>query len=216
MKKTFYLLALLSLTFCKAQTPVIDLYGTQDYGAVSNAYYKDVYGFLNQYVGTWLYTNGTTSLKITFIKKEQLFKDGFPRDYYEDMLVGEYQYIENGIEKVNTLNQINVDLGTDSKAMEQHNLGEICSIKFPTARPKCNECSANERRLLMALSDPNFPNITGVANSFVIRRFQENGITKLKIWFYKEYQYSPEDENGNPINFTNYTLPFGEYILIKQ
>lgn len=215
MKKILYTLILLTLTFCKAQTPIIDLYGNQPYGTINNAYYKDVNGFLSQYVGTWLYTNGNTSLKITFQKREQKFMPG-NISYYEDMLVGEYQYIENGIEKVNTLNQINTDFGSSSIDMREHNIQEISCVRYPTARPKCNECVPNERRLKMSISEPTFSNIEGLANGFVIRKFEENGEIKLKIWFYSEIQVQPEDENGNQVNFTGFSLPFGEYTLIKQ
>ena len=95
MKKIFYLFSLLSLTFCKAQTPIINLYGNQDYGAINNAYYKDVNGFQNQYVGTWLYTNGNTSLKIIFQKRSQIRVGEVGDSFFSDFLVGEYQYIEN-------------------------------------------------------------------------------------------------------------------------
>jgi hypothetical protein len=213
MKKIVYLTSLLLFTFCKAQT--IDLYGDQTYGTVNNAYYKDVNGFLNQYVGTWLYTNGNTSLKITFQKKEHKYMQG-NISYYEDMLVGEYKYIENGIEKVNTLNQINIDYGASSIDMRNHHLIEKGCLYHANNRPRCNDCSPNEKRLEMGLSDPNYSNINGLANTFVIRKFVENGIIKLKIWFYSEIQVQPEDENGNPFNFTSFSLPFGEYTLIKQ
>ena len=136
--------------------------------------------------------------------------------YYEDILVGEYQYIENGIEKVNTLNQINMDFGTGSLDMKNHYLIEVGCINYPQTRPKCNECSPNERRLGMKLSDPNFSGIDYLYNDFVIRTFEDGGLIKLKVWFYSEIQTQPEDENGNLVNFTSFSLPFGEYTLIKQ
>lgn len=42
--------------------------------------------------------------------------------YYRDLLVCEYQFIENGIEKVNTLNQINSDFGSSAIDMRNYNL----------------------------------------------------------------------------------------------
>jgi hypothetical protein len=215
MKKIFYLTSLLLFTFCKTQSQIIDSYGDQPFGTVNNAYYKDVNGFLNQYVGTWLYTNGTSSLKIIFQKREHKYMPG-NISYYTDLLVGEYQYIENGIEKVNTLNQINTDFGSSAIDMRNYNLHENSCIYFASNKPKCNECVQNEKRLKMNLSEPNFSNIQGLSNSFVLRSFEEGGITKLKVWFYNEIQIQPEDENGNPFNFTSFSLPFGEYILIKQ
>jgi hypothetical protein len=215
MKKIIYLFSLLLLTFCKAQTPIIDLYGDEPYGKVNNAYYKDVTGFLDQYIGTWLYTNGATSLKIIFKKKEQKFFPLQPTTYYADILVGEYQYIENGDEKVNTLDQIDTNFGPDIKDMwYSHNLYEICQLR-PHSRPPCNECLPNERRLLMSLSDPNYSHLRNLGNEFVIRRFVENGVTKLKVWFYSTMQMQAIDENDNLVSFNGYSLPFGEYILTK-
>lgn len=208
---------LMTLASCKAQSPVIDLFGSQSYGTVDGAYYKDVNGFLNQYIGTWLYTNGTTSLKIVFQKREQKYVGGAPPVFYEDMLVGEYQYIENGVEKVNTLNQINVDFGQSSVALTHlHHLWGNVDIWYPEGKPKCSECAPNEKRLLIHLNDPNFAGVENLSNDFVLRKYDENNIEKLKVWFYPTSAMQPVDENGNPVNFTGFSLPFGEYVLIKQ
>lgn len=215
MKKIFYLTSLLLFTFCTAQNQVIELYGNQPFGTVNNAYYKDVNDFLNQYIGTWLYTNGNTSLKIIFQKREHKYMPG-TISYYRDLLVGEYQFIENGIEKVNTLNQINTDFGSNVIDMRNHNLIVTGCLYHANYKPKCNECAQNEKRLEMSLSEPIFSEISGLSNSFVIRRYEEGGVIKLKVWFYSQIQAQPEDENGNPFNFTSFSLPFGEYILIKQ
>ncbi len=206
---------MLSLTFCKGQTPVIDIFGNQAYGTVNGAYYKDVNGFLNQYIGTWLYTNGTTSVRIEFQKREQKLLNGI-KSYYEDMLVGEYQYIENGIERVNTLSQISTDFGTSSVEMRNHHLIQNTCIHYPLIRPQCFECYPNEKRLRLLLTDPNFNDLYGLANSFVIRKFEDNSIQKLKVWFYSEIQVQPHDENFNQVPFNGFNLPFGEYTLIKQ
>ena len=42
---------------CKAQTPLLSLYDDQ-YGEVAGAYYKDTHNDLDNYVGTWIYSNG--------------------------------------------------------------------------------------------------------------------------------------------------------------
>jgi len=206
---------LLFLTFCKAQTPIIDLYGNEDYGVVDGAYYKDVTGFLNQYVGTWLYSNGNTQLQITFVKKNQKYVTG-KISFYEDVLIGEYSYVENGIEKVNTLNQVSTDFGSNSIDLRYHHLVEVSCIYYPQTYPKCNECFPKEKRLRMVLSDPHFSNIKGLSNSFVIRKFETDGMQKIKVWFYSEIQGPPEDEKGNPFDFKSFSLPFGEYTLVKQ
>ena len=88
---------LLGFTLCKAQLveqTIIPLENLRGQSA-GNVYYKDVHNLLNPFVGTWLYTNGTTSLKLVLRKII-----GHDNDYnIKDILVGEYEYIENGVSK---------------------------------------------------------------------------------------------------------------------
>ncbi|RZL66646.1 MAG: hypothetical protein EOO93_05385, partial [Pedobacter sp.] len=93
---------------CKAQTPIRSLY--TDAQNTPGAYYKDLFNDLNNFEGTWLYTNGGTSLTITLQKKViQNYNDGYII-YYEDILVGGYSYVENNIPKINTLSQLQSNL----------------------------------------------------------------------------------------------------------
>lgn len=54
----------------KAQNVVMNLKdkGNEPF-PTTNYYFKDIDNVLNPYVGTWVYTNGNTTLKINFIKK---------------------------------------------------------------------------------------------------------------------------------------------------
>ena len=166
MKNNILKLAIILIFInCKAQTPIIDTYGPQGYPDVNGAYYKDVNGFQNQYVGTWLYTNGTNSLKITFQKRDFKYIQS-NINYYDDFLDGEYQYIENGIEKVNTLNNLNIDYGND---IYKYNLYSVSKIKY--ARNDCPECGVNEHRLSMNFNEPSRYNIEDLYNEFRIRAF---------------------------------------------
>ena len=64
--KQIFLITLIIFSFfnCKAQSPIIaiDSLGMHN---TENAYYKDLNNELNSFEGTWLYTNGNTSLKTT-------------------------------------------------------------------------------------------------------------------------------------------------------
>ncbi|MFN4313275.1 MAG: DUF6705 family protein [Chitinophagaceae bacterium] len=46
--------------------------------------------------------NTNTSFKIVLVKKVQQYNG----ECYEDLIIGEYQYIVNGVEKVNTLSKL--------------------------------------------------------------------------------------------------------------
>ncbi|SHE77341.1 hypothetical protein SAMN05444377_101206 [Flavobacterium fontis] len=90
-----------------SQTQTVDLALQGDLLSVEKTpigyYFKDMYHVLDPYVGTWVFTDGTTQLKLVLQKKMSNRNNVF----FQDMIYGEYQYIENGIEKVNTLSQLN-------------------------------------------------------------------------------------------------------------
>ncbi len=108
---------------------------------VEGAYYKDIYDDLNNFVGTWEYTNGTTSLTITLLKKEMQHRTYTYKSfsYYQDVLIGGYKYMENGVEKINTLSQLSLSLPNDS---DYYIFGNIL---LPPATTNCSGCLANMR-----------------------------------------------------------------------
>lgn len=213
MKNITYILILAFLTtISNAQSPILPRYDNPNFREVTNAYYKDINNIHNQYVGTWLYTNGNTSLKIILRKRTMMHSAGNIYSYYADYLVGEYQYIENGIELVNTLASIN----------NEYNDGwdyNLCStyLKRNDTYPKCNECSPTEKRLNMQFNEPSRRHITGFSNDFALRRFFESETEKLKIWFTCTDNgiYRTKDD-FNLTTITGFSLPYGEYTLIKQ
>jgi hypothetical protein len=217
MKKILLAIILVLVTIsCKAQTPIFDTYQS-GYGSVENAYYKDVNQLHDQYVGTWLFTNGSNSLKLVFQKRNMIYNDNDIKNFYEDFLVGEYQYIENGIEKVNTISAINVNYGPNLEDVRKHNILSQSWIKYAGTRPKCIECPANEGRLAMSFDEPSKRDIKGMANRFVLRRFFDNGVEKLKVWFVSDIKQGLVfDANDNPIDVSRFSLPFGTYVLTKQ
>ncbi len=77
---------------------------TEHLGITPNVYYKDINNVLNGYVGSWKYETGNDLLLITFTKLVHHYDANF--NNYTDYLIGEYKYIENGIEVVNTLNSL--------------------------------------------------------------------------------------------------------------
>ena len=80
---------------CKAQTIIVPLGSEQDYEFTSDYYKKDVNNELEKFTGTWKYTNGSTEV-IFKLKKEEQYQT--TNNYYIDLLVGEYRYIENDID----------------------------------------------------------------------------------------------------------------------
>lgn len=165
----------------------------------NGAYYEDNEGLLNNFVGTWLYTNGSTSLKFVFKK---IIRNN--PNYSEDLLVGEYQYIENELEKINTLNNINNS--------NNHILGN--AVIYYDSKPPCNDCSANEKRLRMIFIDP----VKDTAGDLYLRKVMIGGQQAISAWFLCDgfkYTGGPDIEDVES-TYVGETVPNGVYVLIKQ
>lgn len=198
MKKlTYTIVVLLVALHSKAQSPVVNI--EDDNGErPQNIYYKDVNNLLDPYVGTYIYTNGTTSLKFVLQKKAQAF-DGW---LYEDLIVGEYQYIENGVEKVNTLNNLNIN-HTNSR---NFNIRGNWIIKI--GLPGCDDCTPTEKRLRLSLKDA----VSGAWADLIFAKTIVNGQQAINLslmWKLRTHIY------GTP-ELTPRSFLGGSFILIKQ
>ena len=106
MKKIISIIALISIVSCRAQSIIKPIYlggGCPPYDI--DCYEKDLNNDYDKFAGEWIYKNGTTEL-VFKLKKELKYRISENHSYV-DLLVGEYKYLENGFEKVNTLNDFN-------------------------------------------------------------------------------------------------------------
>ncbi|TPD67180.1 DUF6705 family protein [Flavobacterium microcysteis] len=202
---------LFTIIVCKAQSPIIPL-NNSGYGDVTGGYYKDTENFLDQFEGTWLYSSNGTILKIILKKKEMFYVNGGPLNFYTDYIVGEYQYIKNNLEVQNTLDNINMNYQEISYYNIYGNIQKR-GIKFPAS---CPECQPGELRLMTFYTEPSRRDVEGLDSEMVFRRFTENGVTKLKIWFYGVSGSYGFTRDGQPTDIVSYLLPYGEYVLTKQ
>ncbi|MFC7348987.1 DUF6705 family protein [Chryseobacterium zhengzhouense] len=97
-----YLVSILMLVFivqCKAQNQIVSLTDCDSYfNKFSGDYYqKDINNILNQYEGTWKWVQGNKELILTLIKQKHHYTQYANYNYFEDRLVGYYQYKENGV-----------------------------------------------------------------------------------------------------------------------
>lgn len=194
------IIALLSL-HCKAQNPIINIEDADGF-PTTGIYYKDINNLLNPFEGTYIYTNGTTTFKMILVKKVQQYNGR----YYEDLIIGEYQYIENGVEKVNTLNQIN----TVYNDQRSHNIDGNFVVNNNFRGWKCPTCPTNEKRLSLSIRDAATDNYARIG----MRRTTENGqeVMKIKISHVTAQSYNVDTEPVPP----DFSLLLGEYTLIKQ
>lgn len=134
---------------CMAQNPIIPL-TTMEYGDIENAYYKDTQGYFDDFVGTWIYTNGNEIFKIIIKKQSQELVTSF-KNYFTDYLYAEYRYVdENGVELVNSLSSIN-DPNMDPT---DHLIWGNDILTAPTIPPPCEDCQQGERRVRLPFKDP--------------------------------------------------------------
>ncbi|SDZ79865.1 hypothetical protein SAMN04487990_102119 [Bizionia paragorgiae] len=69
--RNIILIALLGITFaCKAQNPIISIHD-KNAEIITDSYLKDINYDLDKFVGTWLYTNGNTSLISSLNKRSK-------------------------------------------------------------------------------------------------------------------------------------------------
>lgn len=199
MKKIIVIILLSFTSLGFGQNPVIDL--LDDNGSeISGAYYKDVNNLLNPFEGTYIYTDGSKTLKIVLVKKVMQYNGS----YYEDLIIGEYQYAVNGIERVNTLSQIN----TVYNNQKRHNIcGNFIIYNNETRMWKCPECFPNEKRLLLTIEDVS----TGRVADLFMRKMNVSGqdVAKVKI------SNVMRNFSANP-NPPEFSLPQGEFVMVKQ
>ena len=209
MKKIIYLTVLIVFSInCNAQLTIVPLQDRIPGETMGNHYIADVDGLLNPYVGTWMYSNGTTSLKFV-LRKEVNDDNGY---YHEDVIYGEYEYIENGVVKVNTLPLID-NIYT---AQSHHTIGGnyLLTKNDVINYGKCDDCGENEKRLYVSMSDP-ITNNDGAR--LVMRRITVNGQPAISAMIhFGGLKTSGDAYTGFTSEFVGSTVPNGAYVLIKQ
>ena len=187
---------------CKAQTIVPLSQDHSDMYHKSNTYTKDVDNEFDKYTGTWKFQQGNTTLTIVF--KKIIFDYYQKKNYYEDLLIGEYKYIENGIEKVNTLSILSNPPSTTGGYNIYGN-----RIVHRGVYPQCPECLLNEKRVILFINDSEREYLD---NAIVLRYKNENGTEKIIAKIFKNgTSFMPPDNAPDEMR-----VPYGEYVLIKQ
>ena len=165
-------------------------------------YYKDLNNDLNKFEGTWKWENGNNSFTIVLEKKEQIL---FSRsNQYNDLLIGEYKYVENGVEIVNSLAR----LQDNSVVGLSHYLSGATIMHKNHPPHKCESCTNEERRVSVYIRDPEIP-LMGMR--IILRHIVENNVEKLEghVMGTGSYVSTLENPESPRINF-------GDYVFIKQ
>jgi len=182
-----------------SQSPIINI-KDKDGTRQTGAYYKDSNNLLNPYVGTYIYTNGSITLKIVLVKKMQQYNGR----YYEDLLIGEYEYKNGSTIIVSTLSDLDTVYGNQRRHSISGN-----TLMTKTNRPICNECGTNELRVNFTFFDKELE----LGGSMVARKTTYNNQEAIKIFIRCE---PVTIYTGNVPPPTQFRVPDGEYLLIKQ
>ncbi|WP_019974167.1 DUF6705 family protein [Empedobacter brevis] len=191
--KIIFFFILLSIHI-QAQTEVSLIAGYGDYP--EGTYYKDLNSELNQFVGTWTYTNGSKKYTINF-KKLIKWESTWGPHYYKDMLIGGY--------KLEVNNQVIYNSIISSYNFYDASLNGINFVK-------------NENKYIIIFEDPLNCDINGKA---VIEKNLSN--PNQLIWkMRREFEMNPNFEKCPYLHDIDETSTFGdtmslpyEMILIK-
>lgn len=165
---------------------------------VTNAtYIKDIDNVLDPFVGTWVLDDGTNYLKMVFKKKVKTLTG----NYYQDLLVGEYQYKRNGVEMINTLSKFNVPQANAYRHTIDGNYTWTNQTPF-------YEYTSDNFRIELIMGEP-----AGRAYSLEIRTTTFNGQPAIQI-------YKHKGEGGKPYHVGEtpppIVVPNGFHYLIRQ
>jgi hypothetical protein len=204
MKNIILILMLTIFIACKAQTPVIPLIDRgQSYGQINGAYYKDIDNFLNNFEGTWVWQDGNSSLTFVIEKIEFYHNTPLNANFYEDLLVGEYKYIENGVVLADYLAQMN----SGNLSRERNISGN--SIIHKGRFPKCNNCPNDELRIRLHFTDPDRPFRATLVLRHGIQWWNQQEFIEAHLFISGTYTVSEGDPTG-------LRVPDGVYTLLKQ
>jgi|GEM_PF-3241851 len=101
MKTIFKILIVLMTTSLFSQT-IIPLEQMVNHTNKQGKYFKDVNGILDAYTGVWRWIDGNRELTFYLYKQEEATLRSLSGLYLTDVIVGYYIYKENGVELINT------------------------------------------------------------------------------------------------------------------
>jgi hypothetical protein len=191
LKKIQYLLFVLININCYSQQIIsIEAKGKLQAGV----YYTDLNNYLDTYEGTYVYSSGNVYFKMILQKK---IMSNMNNIYYEDILVGAYQYYD-GEKYVNNLNDLNIIFSNGENYPIDGN--SVCVGKKITM---CPTCDTTEKWLYMSIHDQS----THYISNFNLRKTVVNGQEAIKV-----YIRTPI----NPVNTTSVDNPNNSNISLVE
>jgi len=205
MTNIFNLVILLSIItgYSQSQTFPLRTLGIP-FGA-TNYYLKDTYNDFDQFVGTWKYDNPQTNTSLIIKLKKVIKFYGENSDVYVDCLAGEYIYIENNMEIVNTIANLNIQ----SNPYRNNIMGYL--MITDNTYPICPECPEDVIRIKLSFDDPEREYNSGGMHMW--HKTEADGTEKIMIELYYDglgLRYWEHPTTPNTLR-----VPYGKYTLTK-
>lgn len=204
MKNIFLLSILLISSLLKSQSVIIGI-EESGFGKPTGYYRKDLNNILNQFQGTYIYSNGNSSFKIILKKMIQQPVSS----HFEDIIIGEYQYVKNGIVVTNTLSNLDIE---HFDQFLKHGIAGNRILWNNTRLWKCPQCNPNEKRLGVLIRDK----ISGRRADFFMRRTNVNGQEVMQVNITNISSRIINVDDPSTFNEPPFALPKGEFTMIKQ
>jgi len=105
-KQIILIITILVILSCKAQTVTLDIatYSANDFNN-NGEYLKDFNNNLDKFIGIWKWEDGNSSFTIKFEKVSMVSYQPYA-NYYADIIIGRYKYIQNGSTIIDNLNEV--------------------------------------------------------------------------------------------------------------
>ncbi len=215
MKKIYLLLFFYCFCGFAQQFTVTDIfnYSNNVERRANGYYYKDVTGYLDQFIGTWQCQNGTTTYTLQF--KKSAFIEDFPhvnKTYQKDYLIGALKVVKNGVMQYNDLPTLNQYL---SKATD-YNIYSIIRVENFN---DCYMCTYPSQRLYLKYDEPGNDNYAFVDLGFIMHTYTQNGVTKLRMEFRADQVFTENFVNNidlvSPPNKTSLHMGYGTFDFVK-
>lgn len=196
MKKYIFLTLLFS-GIVNAQVSIANLEDTHN--RQPHVYYSDSQNFLGPLAGTYLYQEAGRTFKIVLNKKQNSNRYN---TYYQDMLIGGYQYNDGNIQ-IDLLNDLenNFACGCSHVIYFQH-------IRTGPA-PGCLSCTPNQKWMVGVIADP----VANSADAIFLIPHIVNGQAAIRILINHEIRVN---FGNNPTASIHYPIGGEEFILLKQ
>lgn len=197
MKNIFSIVFFVASIFhCSAQT--LDISEDMGTDTPDGAYYQDKHNYLNPFEGTYLYSDGHISIK--FILQKKVRARVANGRYYEDLIIGGFQTVRDGVETANTLDMLETSLDNAWKYSIKGNM-----LMTGPGRG-CDDCAATENRVRLGLVHSPSKNFA----ELLVRGVSVNGkkgISVIVTWLNRPR--SGEEERAVPI-------AGGEYLMVVE